>query len=153
MQTQRWCHTQERLTKTLKKKAVLVYSGGIDSVCAATMLADKYDIYGITFSYGQRAKREIVMAKKLARHLGMKKHKIVDIGFMKSLYGDDVLTNSKRIVPDKFEYSIVVPIRNAVFFYSIKTRYCKFSCRFYNYIIYRLSNHLRILYGKSGGHR
>ncbi len=99
----------------MKKKAVLVYSGGADSVCAAIMLADKYDVYGITFSYGQRAKREVVVAKKLARHLGMKKHKIVDIGFMKDLYGDDVLTDPKRDVPDKFDYSIVVPIRNAVF--------------------------------------
>ena len=54
-----------------------MYSGGADSVCAAAILADKYDIYGITFSYGQRAKREIVVAKKLARRLKMKKHKIV----------------------------------------------------------------------------
>ena len=92
-----------------------MYSGGADSVCAAAILADKYDIYGITFSYGQRAKREIVVAKKLARRLKMKKHKIVDIGFMKNLYGDNVLTDSKRNVPNKFEYSIVVPIRNAVF--------------------------------------
>ena len=99
----------------MKQKAVLVYSGGADSVCAAAILADKYDIYGITFSYGQRAKREIVVAKKLARRLKMKKHKIVDIGFMKNLYGDNVLTDSKRNVPNKFEYSIVVPIRNAVF--------------------------------------
>ena len=99
----------------MKQKAVLVYSGGADSVCAAAILADKYDVYGITFSYGQRAKHEIVVAKKLARRLKMKKHKIVDIGFMKSLYGDDVLTDPKRNVPDKFEYSIVVPIRNAVF--------------------------------------
>ena len=52
------------------------------------------------------------MAKKLARRLKMKKHKIVDIGFMKNLYGDNVLTDSKRNVPNKFEYSIVVPIRN-----------------------------------------
>ena len=90
----------------MKQKAVLVYSGGADSVCAAAILADKYDIYGITFSYGQRAKREIVVAKKLARRLKMKKHKIVDIGFMKNLYGDNVLTDSKRNVPNKFEYSI-----------------------------------------------
>ena len=35
---------------------------------------------------------------------------------MKELYGDsNVLTSSKRKIPSKFEYSIVVPIRNAVF--------------------------------------
>ena len=35
---------------------------------------------------------------------------------MKELYGDsNVLTSSKRKIPSKFDYSIVVPIRNAVF--------------------------------------
>jgi 7-cyano-7-deazaguanine synthase len=35
---------------------------------------------------------------------------------MKELYGDsNVLTSTKRKIPSKFEYSIVVPIRNAVF--------------------------------------
>ncbi|MDI1494828.1 MAG: 7-cyano-7-deazaguanine synthase [Cenarchaeum symbiont of Oopsacas minuta] len=99
----------------MKKKAVLVYSGGADSVCAAVMLSNKYDLYGITFVYGQRAKHEIIAAKKLAKHLKIKEHKIVDISFMKDLYGDNVLTDSSKDIPDKFEYSIVVPIRNAIF--------------------------------------
>jgi 7-cyano-7-deazaguanine synthase len=35
---------------------------------------------------------------------------------MKNLYGDsNVLTSKKRNIPSKFDYSIVVPIRNAVF--------------------------------------
>ena len=35
---------------------------------------------------------------------------------MKDLYGDtNVLTSSKKKIPGKFEYSIVVPIRNAIF--------------------------------------
>ena len=98
------------------KKAVLVYSGGIDSVCSAAFLKTKYEIYGITFSYGQKASKEIVKAKKFSKQLGFKEHKIVDISFMKQLYGDsNVLTSSKRKIPSKFDYSIVVPIRNAVF--------------------------------------
>ena len=46
------------------KKAVIVLSGGIDSVCMGTILKSKYDLYGITFSYGQRASQEIKSAKK-----------------------------------------------------------------------------------------
>ena len=59
---------------------------------------------------------EIAAAKSFAKKLGLKQHKIIDIGFMKDLYGNsNVLTSTKRNIPSKFEYSIVVPIRNAVF--------------------------------------
>ena len=98
------------------KKAVIVFSGGVDSVCAISYLKPKYELYGITFSYGQKANSEIAAAKSFAKKLKLKQHKIIDIGFMKDLYGDsNVLTSSKRKIPNKFEYSIVVPIRNAVF--------------------------------------
>lgn len=98
------------------KKAVIVFSGGIDSVCAVSFLKSKYELYGITFSYGQKANMEIAAAKSFAKKLGLKQHKVIDIGFMKELYGDsNVLTSTKRKIPNKFEYSIVVPIRNAVF--------------------------------------
>jgi len=98
------------------KKAVIVFSGGIDSVCAVSYLKSKYELYGITFSYGQKANSEIAAAKSFAKKLDLKQHKIIDIGFMKDLYGNsNVLTSSKRKIPSKFEYSIVVPIRNAVF--------------------------------------
>lgn len=98
------------------KKAVIVFSGGVDSVCAASILKSKYDLYGISFSYGQKASAEISVAKIFAKKLGLKEHKIIDIGFMKNLYGDsNVLTSKKRNIPSKFDYSIVVPIRNAVF--------------------------------------
>ena len=98
------------------KKAVIVFSGGVDSVCAVSYLKPKYDLYGITFSYGQKGSMEISAAKTFAKKLGLKQHKIIDIGFMKDLYGDsNVLTSAKRKIPSEFEYSIVVPIRNAVF--------------------------------------
>jgi len=98
------------------KKAGIVVSGGIDSVCAVSFLKSRYELYGITFSYGQKASREILAAKSFAKKLKLKQHKIIDIDFMKELYGDsNVLTSTKRKIPSKFEYSIVVPIRNAVF--------------------------------------
>ena len=98
------------------KKAVVVFSGGIDSVCTASFLKSNYDLYGISFSYGQKASQEILASKYFAKKIGLKQQKIVDISFMKDLYGDsNVLTSKKRKIPGKFEYSIVVPIRNAVF--------------------------------------
>ena len=98
------------------QKAVIVLSGGLDSLCTAVYLKSKYSLYGITFSYGQRASKEVALAKRFARKLKLKEHKITDISFMKSLYGDtNVLTDFKKKMPSTFNYSIVAPIRNAIF--------------------------------------
>ena len=64
------------------KKAVIVLSGGIDSVCMGAILKSKYDLYGITFSYGQRANQEIKSAKKIGKTLKLKEHKILNINFI-----------------------------------------------------------------------
>jgi 7-cyano-7-deazaguanine synthase len=97
-------------------KAVIVFSGGLDSVCTAIYLQKQYDLYGITFSYGQKAGKEVKVAQQFSKLLKFREHKIVDIGFMKDLYENtNALTNSKIAIPSKFDYSIVAPIRNAVF--------------------------------------
>ena len=98
------------------KKAVIILSGGLDSACMMSYLKKGYQLYGITFAYGQRASQEIKAAKRIAKLLRLKEHRILDIGFMKDLYGEsNVLTSTKKMMPSTFEYSIVVPIRNAVF--------------------------------------
>ena len=98
------------------KRAVIILSGGLDSACMMSYLKKGYQLYGITFAYGQRASEEIKAAKRIAKLLKLKEHKILDIGFMKELYGDtNVLTSSKKNIPGKFDYSIVVPIRNGIF--------------------------------------
>ena len=98
------------------KKAVVICSGGLDSLCLGAHLSKQYELYGITFSYGQRASKELEAAKKVGRALHLKEHKIIPLDFMKALYGtSNVLTSTKKSLPSKFEYSIVVPIRNAIF--------------------------------------
>lgn len=98
------------------ERAVIVFSGGVDSVCCASLLKPRYDLYGISFSYGQKAAKEVRTARALARKLGLKEHRVADIGFMKGLYGDsNALTSAKKRIPGSFEYSVVVPVRNAVF--------------------------------------
>ncbi|MGI0037433.1 MAG: 7-cyano-7-deazaguanine synthase [Nitrososphaera sp.] len=97
-------------------KAVCIVSGGLDSICYTAVLGRKFDVYLITFAYGQRATREVSRARRFSRILNAKDHRVVDIGFMKSLYGkSNALTYSGRKLPAEFEQSLVVPIRNAVF--------------------------------------
>ena len=93
-------------------------SGGLDSLCAGAYIKSykKYQIKIITFSYGQRAKREVLQSRKLSKALNSDEYRVVDITFMKELYGNsNVLTNNKLSIPSKFDFSIVVPIRNAIF--------------------------------------
>jgi 7-cyano-7-deazaguanine synthase len=70
----------------------------------------------MTFYYGQRSMIEVEKAKIIADYLKVGEHKIIDIGFMKELYaGSNVLTDANSSMPKEFDYSIVVPVRNAIF--------------------------------------
>ncbi len=108
---------KSKLESSSFSAAVCIVSGGIDSLCTSAYLKkQKFDLYIITFSYGQRSNLEIDYAKKFAKYLDSKQHKIVDISFMKDLYGEtNVLTDNKQKIPKNFEYNIIAPIRNAIF--------------------------------------
>ncbi|MEO9362536.1 MAG: 7-cyano-7-deazaguanine synthase [Nitrososphaera sp.] len=99
-----------------RQAAVCIISGGLDSVCYAATLAKDHDIYMITFAYGQRAKREIDAARYFAKVLKAEEHRIIDIGFMKELYGrSNALTDGRQELSRDFARNLVVPIRNAIF--------------------------------------
>jgi 7-cyano-7-deazaguanine synthase len=70
----------------------------------------------MTFNYGQRARREISRAQEMGKFLNASEHNVVDISFMKGLYGStNVLTNESKQMPSQFQSNIIVPIRNAIF--------------------------------------
>jgi len=105
-------------SKIEAKAAVCIISGGLDSVCTAAYLSKEkgYDLYMLTYIYGQRAKKEVQQARKFSKVLKAKDHRIIDISFMKNLYGrTNALTDSKQRLSKNFDYSIVVPVRNAIF--------------------------------------
>lgn len=105
-------------------KAVAIVSGGLDSSgVAAYWKKEGYDMHLLTFNYGQRARQEIMRATEIGNAIGASTHKIIDISFMKELYGtSNVLTDESRSMPSSFQSSIIVPIRNAVFL-TIATAY------------------------------
>jgi len=80
------------------KKAVVLLSGGLDS---ATTLAiacrDGFRCYALTFAYGQRHKREIEAAKKVAESLGAAVHHIIEIDL--AAFGGSALTDEAIDVP------------------------------------------------------
>lgn len=82
----------------------------------AAHLSSEHELHFITFKYGQRSKTELRKAETLASFLGVTDRKVVDISFMKDLYGSsNVLTDIQSNIPERFEYGIVVPVRNAIF--------------------------------------
>ena len=95
----------------------MIVSGGLDSSGVASYWKKEgHEIYLLTFNYGQRASQEIKRAVEIGKYLEAKEHKVVDISFMKELYGSsNVLTDETKEMPASFQSSIIVPIRNAVF--------------------------------------
>lgn len=98
-------------------KAVCLLSGGPDSaVVAAIAKREGYELYCLSFDYGQIAVKELDSARKIVDKLGTKEHKVVDISFLKDLYGSGVtaLLDKNMQMPEKFEQSVIVPFRNGV---------------------------------------
>ncbi len=61
------------------KKAVVLLSGGIDSTTSmAVARSEGYELYALSFDYGQRHLIELDCAKRNAESLGAKKHLVIN---------------------------------------------------------------------------
>jgi len=104
------------------KKAVVLLSGGIDSATTlAIARSEGFQCYALTFSYGQRHKREVEAARKVAHSLGAIEHRVIDIDL--ACFGGSALTDVTIEVPkDRNGLGHVsqipptyVPARNTIF--------------------------------------
>ncbi len=102
-------------------RAVVLLSGGLDSsTCLAIAKSKGREAYALTVDYGQRHKREIEAAKKIAKRLGVKAHKILK--FDLTQIGGSALTDKRITVPEKRSMeeigrgipSTYVPARNTI---------------------------------------
>ncbi|MBI5025735.1 MAG: 7-cyano-7-deazaguanine synthase QueC [Nitrospirae bacterium] len=60
------------------KRAVILLSGGIDSATTMALAKNEgFELYAISFDYGQRHRRELESAKMVASSLSAKKHLII----------------------------------------------------------------------------
>jgi 7-cyano-7-deazaguanine synthase len=110
------------------KKAVIVLSGGLDSTTCMGIAKDTgYELYPITFYYGQRHNREVEQAKKVAEYYEVSDHRVVSLGFLQEI-GGSALTDQEIEVPTNGEEGGIpvtyVPARNLIFL-SLATAYAE----------------------------
>jgi 7-cyano-7-deazaguanine synthase len=98
------------------KKCVVVLSGGPDSATVVYWAQKQgYQIYPITFKYGQIAVKETESAQKIAQSLGIYT-KIIDLSALKDIFsGVTSLCNTNIPLTSEFSQPIIVPFRNAIF--------------------------------------
>ena len=101
-------------------KAVVVLSGGQDSATCLALAVKKYgsgSVAAITFRYGQRHQLETKFARNLARRFGVKKHKVVSLGFYGQLTSNALMSKTEKISKRKGKScpNTVVEGRNAFF--------------------------------------
>ncbi|MDG1688265.1 MAG: 7-cyano-7-deazaguanine synthase QueC [Gammaproteobacteria bacterium] len=99
------------------KRAVVLLSGGLDSVTALAMAREQgFECYTLSFNYGQRHHAELNAAKSLSGQNGAVAHKFIDIDL--SAIGGSALTDQSIALPEQYEEAIpvtYVPARNTVF--------------------------------------
>ncbi len=94
----------------------------MDSATAlAIAKADGFDIIALTIDYGQRHRREVEAARKVAKHFGVKDHRIVALDL--TAIGGSALTDKAIRVPEQRRIEEIgqgipvtyVPARNTIF--------------------------------------
>ena len=103
------------------KRAVVLLSGGIDSTTTlAIARAEGYEVYALSFEYGQRHQIETQAAQRVARSLGAKEHRIAKIDLR--VFGGSALTDDVDVPKQRSETEIAdgipityVPARNTIF--------------------------------------
>ena len=106
---------------SVTRKAVVLLSGGLDSTTAlAIAAAEGYEIYAMSFQYGQRHALEIESARKVAKAAGVAKHLVVD--FDMRAIGGSALTDQIEVPKDRLDNEAAagipvtyVPARNTIF--------------------------------------
>ncbi len=102
-----------------KDKAVVLLSGGLDSATVMAISRDQgYEIYALSFDYGQRHRFELDAARKVAATLGARQHLVLSMD-MRSI-GGSALTDKRIEVPksgpDHAGIPVTyVPARNTIF--------------------------------------
>jgi 7-cyano-7-deazaguanine synthase len=105
----------------IKAKAVVLLSGGIDSTTTLAIAKNQgFDLFAISFRYGQRHKVELEAAKRIATFFNVAKHVVVEIDLR--LFGGSALTDNIEVPKNRTTMEMggdipvtYVPARNTIF--------------------------------------
>ncbi len=112
-------------------KALVLFSGGVDSSTCLAMAVDRYgrgNVTALSVSYGQKHIKELEAADKIAEYYGTE-HMYLDLGKIFEHSGSSLLKHSKQEIPkESYEeqlkktegapVSTYVPFRNGLFLSS-----------------------------------
>lgn len=105
----------------MKKRAVVLASGGVDSTTTmAIAMSEGFEVYALSFDYGQRHRHELLRAAEVAERMGAVQHKVIEVDLR--AFGGSSLTDEMEVPKDTPEAEIggeipstYVPARNTVF--------------------------------------
>src|ERR1700739_1903074 len=82
------------------KRAVVLLSGGADSTTVLAIAKSQgFEVYALTFRYGQRHEFEIQAARRIAERFSVARHLIAEIDLR--LFGGSALTSDIAVPKDR----------------------------------------------------
>jgi len=103
----------------MSRSAIVLLSGGLDSAtCLLIARQEGFEIFALSFDYGQRHRFELEQARVLAHRYGAREHRILEVDF--PARGASALTDPEKTVPrDSLGAQEIpvtyVPARNTLF--------------------------------------
>ncbi len=104
----------------MSEKAIVLLSGGLDSSTVLAVAArEGYDVHALSFRYGQKHTFELEAARRIARHFGVREHRILDLP--SDLFADSALVGKTAVPHGEEPLSheqipvTYVPARNTIF--------------------------------------
>ncbi|MCY7386855.1 MAG: 7-cyano-7-deazaguanine synthase QueC [Burkholderiales bacterium] len=105
------------MAQTGKPRAVVLLSGGLDSATVLAMAHERgFEVYALSFDYGQRHRSELFASARVAQARGAKEHRVVKLDL--TGWGGSALTDNNIAVPTGPTVGVpitYVPARNTIF--------------------------------------
>ena len=103
--------------KSLKPKCIVLLSGGLDSPTVQAFAKQDFNIFALSFDYGQRHKFELEAAKVIAKKNAVDSFQTITIDlkqFGKSALTDEIAVPKNQEIGDDIPITYV-PVRNTIF--------------------------------------